>query len=98
MCRALTERNQKFLHGCIKMFIKHRDKPQKQKQKEEQAKNLPLRYASVMTHVCIVFVVVVSLKHFKAVSVVSPGGLGDSCIPPTQVTTRLKGMLDEWCT
>ena len=63
MCRALTVKNQTFLHGCIKIFIKHRDKPHKHKQKEEQAKNSPLKYASVMTHVCIVFVVVVSLKH-----------------------------------
>ena len=63
MCRALTERNQKLLHGCIKICIKHRDKPQKHKQKEEQAKNSPLRYASVMKHVLIVFVVVVSLKR-----------------------------------
>ena len=89
MCRALTERNQSL--------IKHRDKPQKHKQKEEQAKHLPLRYASVMTHVCIVFVVVVSLKRYGCLRCVS-GGLGDSCIPPAQVKTRLKGMLDEWCT
>ena len=60
MCRALTERNQRFLHGCIKTFIKHKNEPEKHKQKEEQAENSPLRYASVMTHVCIVFVVVVS--------------------------------------
>ena len=63
MCRALTERNQTFLHGCIKMFKKYRDKPQKHIQKEEQAKKSPLRYASVMTHVRIVFVVVVALKR-----------------------------------
>ena len=86
-----------FLHGCIKSFKKHRDKPQKHKQKEEQVKNSPLGYASVMTHVCIVFVVVVLLKRQGCLRRVS-GGLGDSCIPPAQVKTRLKGMLDEWCT
>ena len=80
-----------------KTFIKHRDKPQKHKQQEEQAKCSPLRYASVMTHVCIVFVLVVLLKRQGCLRRVS-GGLVNYCIPPAQVKTRLKGMLDEWCT
>ena len=53
----------KFLHSCINIFISIRKKNETRSQTTEQADNPPLRYVTVMTHSCIVFVLFVLLKR-----------------------------------
>ena len=51
------------MHSCIEMFIKLREKYPKSTHTTEQVDNPPPRYASVISHACIAFVLVASLKR-----------------------------------
>ena len=49
--------------SCIKIFLNFREKYPKSTHTTEQVDNPPLRYASVISHACIAFVLVSSLKR-----------------------------------
>ena len=51
------------MHSCIKTFVNFRQKYPKSTHTTEQLENPPLRYASVIPHACIAFVLVASLKR-----------------------------------
>ena len=51
------------MHSCITIFINVREKYSNSTHTTEQVDNPPLRYASVISHACIVFVLVASLKR-----------------------------------
>ena len=57
------QRETEILHGCIKNFINWMKKQLKDQQTKDQADNPPFRYATVMTHACVVLVLVVSSKR-----------------------------------
>ena len=52
----------KYLHSCTKMFINFRKKYLTDNHTTAQVDNPPLRYVSVLSHACIAFVPLVSLK------------------------------------
>ena len=49
----------KFLHGCIQKYINVRKENLTVNQTTEQADSSPLRYVAVMSHACILFVLLV---------------------------------------
>ena len=63
MSRAFESFIKKLLHSCSKNFLKFRKTYLTGNQTTEQADNPPLRYVTVMSHACIVFVLLVSLKR-----------------------------------
>ena len=51
------------MHSCIKIFINFRENYSNSAHTTEQVNNPPLRYASVILHACIAFVLVASSKR-----------------------------------
>ena len=77
------------------MFINFREKYPKSTHTTERVDNPPLRYASVISHACIAFVLVASLKRY-VVNAVLAGGLGAPLSCSAQVKTGMKGMRGKW--
>ena len=63
VCAVVFKVQRKFLHSSIKMFINFREMYSKSTHTTEQVDNPPLRYASVISHACVAFVLVASLKR-----------------------------------
>ena len=59
MTHGLRSFYRKFLHSCTKNFITVRNKFLTGNHTTEQADNPPLRYVTVMSDACIVFVLLV---------------------------------------
>ena len=62
VCRSFEGFEKKLVYTCIKNFINFRKKNCTDTRTTEQVDNTPLRYASVISHTCIAFVLFVSLK------------------------------------